>query len=153
MIDPAQIYHIGVVVQDLDRAMDELGTSLGYTWTTVRTMNTSVLVPVGAPKPISLRLAFTRSGPPWLEFIEGPADSVWSAAGGNTLHHVAFYVDDLEDEKQRLESLGMAFEVGGMGPDGRLSGFAYHVNPHGGRVELVDARLRDGMERWLSGGL
>ncbi|MBA4182060.1 MAG: hypothetical protein C0506_15830, partial [Anaerolinea sp.] len=29
MINPAQLYHIGVVVQDLDRAMDELGTALG----------------------------------------------------------------------------------------------------------------------------
>ena len=153
MIDPSQLYHIGVVVQDLDRAMDELSTALGYTWTTVRTMDTSVLVPSGPPKPICLRLAFTKQGPPWMEFIEGPADSVWSAAGGNTLHHVAFYVDDLEGERERMESLGMTFEVGGLGPDGRLSGFAYHLNPHGGRVELVDARLRDGMERWMSGGI
>jgi catechol 2,3-dioxygenase-like lactoylglutathione lyase family enzyme len=153
MIDPNQIYHVGVVVQDLDRAMDDLSTALGYNWTAVRTMNTSVLLPSGSPAPISLRLAFTKQGPPWLEFIEGPAGSVWSAAGGNMLHHVAFYVDDLEAERQRMESLGMAFEVGGMGPDGRLSGFAYHLNPHGGRVELVEARLRDGMERWLSEGI
>lgn len=153
MIDPARLYHIGVVVQDLDRAMDELATAMGYTWTTVRTMDTSVLLASGGPKPINLRLAFTRQGPPWMEFIEGPSDSVWSSAGGNALHHVAFYVDDLEAEKQRMESLGMTFEVGGMGPDGRLSGFAYHLNPHGGRVELVDERLRDGMERWLSTGM
>jgi len=152
MIDPTRIYHIGVVVQDLDRAMDELGTSLGYEWTSVRAMNTELLVPAGS-KPVSLRLAFTRQGPPWLEFIEGPADSVWSAAGGNALHHVAFWVDDLEGERRHLESQGMAFEVGGMSADGQLSGFAYHLNPHGGRVELVDVRLKDGLERWLTAGV
>ncbi len=150
MIDPARIYHIGIVVQDLDRAMDELGTSCGYTWSDVRTLNSGLVTPSG-PASVSARVVFTRQGPPWLEFIEGPAGSVWSAVGGNALHHLGFYVDDLEAESARLASLGMAFEVGAAGPDGRLSGFAYHNNPQGGRLELVDARLKDGLERWIRG--
>jgi len=152
VIDPSRIYHIGIVVQNLDQAMDELGTAMGYTWSTIRTMNANLLVPAGTTA-VSLRIAFTRQGPPWLEFIEGPADSLWSAAGGNTLHHLGFYVDDLDAERKRLESLGMAFEIGGVGPDGRLAGFAYHSNPHGGRLELVDSRLKDGLERWIGGDL
>jgi len=152
MIDPSRIYHIGIVVQNLDQAMDELGTAMGYTWSSIRTMNANLLAPVGKTS-VSLRIVFTRQGPPWLEFIEGPKESTWSAEGGNALHHLGFYVDDLDGERQRLESLGMAFEIGGLGPDGRLSGFAYHRNPQGGRVELVDSRLKDGLERWIGGDL
>ncbi len=152
MIDPSRIYHIGIVVQDLDRAMDELGTSMGYAWTTVRTMKLDLIAPAG-PSALSARVAFTRQGPPWLEVIEGPAGTIWSATGGNALHHLAFYVEDLQAESARLASLGMAFEVGSRGPDGLLSGFAYHRNPFGGRVEIVDARLKDGLERWISQGV
>jgi hypothetical protein len=152
MIDPTRIYHIGIVVQDLARAMDELGTSLGYTWTDVRTLAGDILTPAGK-QPTSARIVFTRQGPPWLEFIEGPADSIWSAAGGNAIHHLGFYVDDLEAEKARLESMGMAFETGLLSPEGRLTAFAYHRNPHGGRVEIVESRLKDGLERWITEGV
>jgi hypothetical protein len=143
---------MGIVVQDLDRAMDELGAALGYRWSDVRDMALDFVTPAG-PGSLSARVVFTRQGPPWLEVIEGPRDSIWSAANGNALHHLGFFVDNLEAERQRLTELGMEFEVGGRGPDGRVTGFAYYKSPISGRIELVDERLRDSMERWITGGV
>lgn len=152
MIDPARIYHIGVVVQDLDKAMHELGGALGYKWSEVRDMSLDFITPAG-PGNLSARVVFTRQGPPWLEVIEGPAGSIWSAVKGNALHHLAYYVDDLTLERERLAALGMEFEVGGRGPDGQVTGFAYLKSPVSGRIELVESRLRDSMERWITRGV
>ena len=152
MIDPSRLYHIGIVVQDLDKAMDELGAALGYKWSEVRDMSLDFVTPAG-PGSLSARVVFTRQGPPWLEVIEGPPDSIWSAANGNALHHLAYYVDDLPLERERLTALGMEFEVGGRGPDGQVTGFAYLKSPVSGRIELVEERLRDNMERWITRGV
>ena len=52
MIDPARLYHIGVVVPDLDRAIDELGTAMGYTWSSIRSMSLDFAVRLAQACPI-----------------------------------------------------------------------------------------------------
>jgi len=152
MIDPQRLYHIGVVVPSIEAAIDELGPAFGYTWSSVREAKFDLTTPAG-PARGNARIVFARPGPPWLEVIEAPDDSIWSAARGAALHHLGYWVDDLEQESRHLASLGMQFEIGRRDESGRLTGFAYHLNPHGGRVEIVDERARDGLERWINEGL
>jgi hypothetical protein len=151
MIDPTRIYHIGFVVPNLRTAMQETTASLGYRWSKMRELAGDILVP-GGPRPSTIRVAFTQDGPPWIEFIESQ-DPVWKPERDAVLHHVGFYVDDLAEEKRRLEGLGFAFEAGSLAPDGGVSGFAYMRSPISGRVELVDQRLRGSIERMIAAGI
>lgn len=152
MIDPSRLFHIGIVVEDLDQAMDELGSAFGYTWSSIREASFDLTTASG-PAAGSARIVFARPGPPWLEVIQAPAESIWGAADGAHLHHLAYWVQDLQAESDRLASMGFAFELGQKDEEGRLSGFCYHLNPHGSRVELVADRARDAMERWIEEGV
>jgi|ETNmetMinimDraft_35_1059890.scaffolds.fasta_scaffold307311_1 hypothetical protein len=147
------MFHIGVVVPNLDKAMDELGAAFGYDWSTIRDVDFVDLATPNGKTSAKLRIAFASPGPPWVEVIEARDASVWSASTGAALHHLAYWVDDLEKESEHLESVGMGFELGRSDEEGRLSGFAYHLNPQGGRVELVDESGRDGLERWVTQGV
>lgn len=153
MIDPTRLFHIGVVVPDLDQAMDELGTAFGYSWSTLRDIDFADLATPNGQTKANLRVVFARPGPPWIEVIEARDESIWSASKGAALHHLAYWVDDLERESEYLASVGMSFELGRKDESGRLAGFAYHLNPQGGRIELVDESGRDGLERWISQGV
>jgi Glyoxalase/Bleomycin resistance protein/Dioxygenase superfamily len=131
-------FHVGVVVPNLERAMEELGTVLGATWTEI------------AERPLgewTVRVAFATDGPPFIELVEGPPGSPWEAAGGARLHHLAWWIDDLARERERLASSGFAPEF-----DGRSIGalFDYYAAPESGlRIELVDGSIRKGFyERW-----
>jgi hypothetical protein len=152
MINLRDLYHVGVVVPDLDAAMADLQRSVGYTFTPVRTLE-MMITRAGddEPSPVSVRTAKTKQGPPWLEFLEGPVGSVWSAQSGNSgLHHLAYWVDDLENERRQLEDSGVAFEVGPVDPEGRPLGFSYHQTSQGFRIEIVDSRLRGSVERHMA---
>ncbi|MFQ5380348.1 MAG: VOC family protein [Dehalococcoidia bacterium] len=152
MIDPKRLYHIGFVVPSLEEAMDELGAAFSYSWSSIREANFDLITPAG-PSTGKARIVFARPGPPWLEVIQAPADSLWSAAGGAALHHLGYWVDDLDGEARHLASLGLEFEIGRRDENGQLAGFAYYRSPNSGRIEIVDERARDGLERWINEGL
>ncbi|MBI5949819.1 MAG: VOC family protein [Chloroflexi bacterium] len=150
MLDLSQIYHIGVTVPVLDRALDELGEQMGFTWSEVRTLNVRVRMDSRIVE-ASARVAFSREGPPWFEVIEGPPDTIWAPDQGIGLHHVGLYVDDLAAETARLEKLGMQIEAANLAPDGTLRSFAYLNGFAGVRVELVDVRVKPNLEGWILG--
>jgi len=150
MLDLSQIYHIGVTVSSIDRALDELGAQMGFTWTDVRTLNARVRMGSRIVEG-SARVAFSREGPPWFEVIEGPPDTIWAPEQGIGLHHVGLYVDDLPGEIARLERLGMSIETASIDAEGNLRNFAYLNGFAGMRVELVDVRLKPTLEGWILG--
>ena len=119
---PSPFFQVGIIVQDLDAARDELGRALGVSWgTTVENEVDS--------HPI--RLCFTREGPPYLELIEGPPGSPWDASGGPRIDHVGYWTPDIDRAREGLAAEGAAVEV-----DGGF--FAYLRAPQSGlRIELI----------------
>jgi hypothetical protein len=132
-------FQAGIVVQDIDRAMTELGAALGVTWgqPVVRTNG-----------PYTIRAVFSTTGPPFVELIEGPAGSPWDAHGQSRLDHVGYWTDDIGAEIERLESLGLVVEADGR----KIAGtpWAYLRAPESNlRVELLDSSMRDAFhQRW-----
>lgn len=115
-------FHVGILVADLELAMEEVGTAMDTTWT----------------KPLSRRLgewevrvAFAASGPPFLELIEGEPGSPWDAQGGYRIDHLARWVDDAASEAAGLEAAGMPVELDGADYSGPW--WSYHRGP---RTEL-----------------
>ncbi|MFN0094139.1 MAG: VOC family protein [Dehalococcoidia bacterium] len=147
------VYHIGVVVEDIEASMRQVADQVGVTWAGRRTATVTVRQD-GRIAPISLEVCYSRNGPPFIELIEGQGNGVWSAAGGTRLHHIGIYVEDLAAETARLTKLGMTSEALGVGADPAdlaPSLFSYMTSPFGVRLELVDAAGRDGLRAWTSG--
>ena len=134
-------FHVAMVVPSLEDALDHLGASLGLVW--APTVETEV--PAG-DRLVPLRFAYSAEAP-HLEVIEEAPGSVWVRNPYSNLHHIGFWADGLEGERDRLVGAGCPLEVAGFGgePD-RTALYTYHTDPLGLRVELINAALRPVME-------
>ncbi len=142
-----RLYHVGIVVPDLEEAMTELHDSLGVTWPEPRSRRRSFRA--GTRRfTTELRFVYSYQGPPHLEIIEGRPGTPWDPDTAGPIHHVGVWVDDLARAAHRLVAAGAPIEVTYDTDD--LESFTYHVTASGLRVELVDATRRPGVEAWLT---
>ncbi len=125
------LHHVGIVVKDLEKTITLYGGMLG-----------------GEPvshiqmKEAHLNLASFKLGGSMLEFLEGSPGSPFEAfleKNGEGIHHIAYEVDDIEGELQKLEALGVKLEDKEPrdGPGSRIA----FVGPEGAGgvyIELVE---------------
>jgi hypothetical protein len=127
-------FHVGVIVEDLGAAIEELSRTLGLEFNEPHD---------GVYGDSHIRVCYSLQGPPYLELIEGEPGSLWSTTGGPRPDHVGYFVDDLDVARRKLEAAGMPVDI-----DGQAYGspFTYHRPTHTGlRVELIDASRRDAL--------
>jgi hypothetical protein len=174
-------YHFGVVVDDVDAAMEELGRVLGLTWGRVQRKHLIIDTPTG-PTPTEVCYVYSLDGPPYLEVIERRTGTVFEDVGlhhiavwcddpahesylevierrtGTVfedvgLHHIAVWCDDPAHESVRLEGEGWPRESVNLTADGAWAGALYHLGTAGLRVEVVDiATSGPRLCRYLDGG-
>jgi len=131
-----------MVVPRLEEALDHLGSTLGLVWTPVVETD----APVGGGRLVPIRFAYSAE-PPHLEVIEEAPGSVWVCNPHSNLHHIGFWADGLEGERDRLVASGCPLEIAGIAPEpDRTALYTYHADPLQLRVELVNAALRPLME-------
>lgn len=145
------IFKAGLIVADLQRAMAELGTWLDVQWTPVRTAELSLRTEAGM-ETAQLSFVCATDGGTILELIQANPEGYYRHQPGAELHHVGMWVDDLAATSRELEEQGMALEAAGVDGERSPALFAFHNNPYGLRIELVDAAMRPSFEQWLAGG-
>ena len=132
MVDGVEFWQVGVVVQDLAQAMEQLSATLGLTWGEVKERDE-----LGVP----LQVVFSDQGPPYFELIQGPAGSAWDGSAGSRLDHLAYWAEDLGSERERLAAAGAPVVV-----DGEARGLPvnYHaLGDAGFRIEIFDASYKE----------
>lgn len=156
MIDYQRLFHVGVRVPDLDRAMEEIGTGWGVSWAEPRENPGQALwTPDGGAQEIHLKYTYSAEGPQHIELLEGPAGTFWDGRQQPGTHHVGVWADDVQAETDRLMSAGWTL-VGAQHDPGAGDGvgaFTYLQPPSGLIVELVDAALLPHFETWWSAAL
>jgi methylmalonyl-CoA/ethylmalonyl-CoA epimerase len=131
----APVHQVGIVVEDIERAIDGHARLLGLAdaaWRRADFGPHSVekLWVRGEPAEFSIRLGFAGEHPE-LELIEpvsGPSIyREWLDERGEGLHHLAVVVTSLADATSAMEDAGFAVLQAGTGfaPAGR-GGFAYY---------------------------
>ena len=136
MIDPT-LDHVGIVVLDLDAAIDAMRVQLGFEFTVVFDDVLPVHEESAGDRGIHLRIAYTAQRPA-LELIEAVPGTPWSPDRAG-LHHLGYHVDDLGAESERLAG-PCPIEICGRDAEGNApTVFTHHT---GGlfRVELLAPR-------------
>jgi Glyoxalase/Bleomycin resistance protein/Dioxygenase superfamily len=132
------IDHVGIVVPNLEPAMEQLGEQLGYEIRIVFDQELPVVLRHGGSRDVHLRIAVTTQIPR-LELIEAAPGTPWSADSIG-LHHLAFYAEDLRADSETLETT-CPIEVRGRDEHGDLTLFTYHTGVGGVfRAELLQTR-------------
>ena len=145
---PGDLYHTGIVVDDLQATMELLAKVAGYTWTDVVSVDQEAVTRDGD---VTIPMKMVYSGAePRLELLQTVPGTVWTPADSG-VHHIGYWSDDVESDLATLESNGLAVEVKSYNPDG--SGtllWAYAKGPVGPRIELVSRNMEPFIAYWWS---
>jgi catechol 2,3-dioxygenase-like lactoylglutathione lyase family enzyme len=133
-------YHVGIVVDDLDAALDELGRVLGHEFGPEVDVEQRVHLP-GGDQTVRFRFRFSRTEPR-VEVIQAQPGTLWVPAAGGAGHHLGFWSDDVAADGAALAQAGYTFEAAGTDESGNPR-WAYHRSAGGLRIELVDRAMED----------
>jgi catechol 2,3-dioxygenase-like lactoylglutathione lyase family enzyme len=138
MID-TNLNHVGIVVPDIDKAMEVLSANLGVTWAGVHTPELHVRTEQLGRHVIQHRIAVTAQQP-FLELIQAVPDSPWALTGDRmVLHHVAYFVDDLGIDSAAIAG-PCPIEIEGIGAAGDVPRTFTYQDLDGLRFELLERR-------------
>lgn len=133
------LYHTGLIVENLDEAMETMGDALGLRWFTPRTATSPFQSPGGVLER-EVRFTYSLQGPHFIEILEqiDPAPYL-TVTGGRRVHHLGYYTDDLPTAARWLEDHGYRRELNGVDHHGGIARATFHYNPEspGMWIELV----------------
>jgi hypothetical protein len=136
----ADLWHTGIVVDDLAAAKDELGAALGVTWfegggevrlrtgDEVRSVRTSY--------------ALSQDGPHHVELCQSVAGTLWTVAPPGQVHHLGWWTEDVVATSAALEAEGLPVVASICFDDDSPPVCAYHRAATGPYIEVVGIALR-----------
>jgi methylmalonyl-CoA/ethylmalonyl-CoA epimerase len=130
---------IGVVVEDIDRAIAFYESAFGLGPWDIREVGAPNVWDRGEEKPIKARLAFTNIGQVEIELIQIlEGDSLhleFLREHGEGLHHLGFFVKDFQAKLEQAKAMG--FEVLQVDPFGQAYAYLDTRQPGGIIFELI----------------
>jgi hypothetical protein len=151
-LSPEDLFHTGLVVEDLDLAMKTFGALAGYRFTTVMALEVTARAADGALQHASQRFALTLEEPR-LELVEAVPGTVWVCDGSNGAHHVGYWAENDRIAAMSAELVAQGFDVEASNDfeaDGVLM-WVYHRGLGGLRIELLNKLMKPSMDAWIAG--
>lgn len=136
---PEDFYHTGIIVPDLDAAMARLSALAGYRWISPVSYTLPFRTTVGTQEVTSTFVYSLQA--PHVELIKEVPGTAWTAAPGNSIHHLGYWTDNLAESAKILEDNGFTFEATADTAPPDLALFAYYLDAAGTRIEIVDRAL------------
>lgn len=145
ILDPARLYHYGIVVADLESATALMASEQGLAFTD----------PWGAPErlrtsdgvlDVTLTIVYSGQGPVHVELVQEVPGTLWEADGIAKMHHVGYWTDDLSADGALLEEAGFEFCFENLPPEGQQPSYRYYRSGLGFYVELVDTAMKPAIE-------
>ncbi len=145
------IFKAGLIVADIKEAMADLVRWIEPGWTPIRQVELTLQTPLGRES-TTLSFVCSTRGETVLELIQANPSGYYQLHAGQALHHVGMWADDLAATSAQLSKQGMPLEAAGIDGGRTPALFAFHNNPYGLRIELVDSVMRPSFLQWLAGG-
>jgi catechol 2,3-dioxygenase-like lactoylglutathione lyase family enzyme len=151
-VGQAPYFHVGILVADLEAAIERFSRVLGVRFGPVSDTQTPVQGETNTVERI--RATYSVDGPPFFELIEGSGNGLFSLQNGEGLHHLGiWWPSDFEkynertvgkelSSQQRICTVSAAPSIWLTAPE-RL---------HGVRLEFLDPSMRDQISQLLSPG-
>ena len=149
-----QLYHVGIVVPDIEVAQAHLADLLGITWGPVLHVDAFDVRAFdldggdGNDLVVPNTLCYSTE-PPHLEAGAGGARLGVECNEHSNLHHIGVWTDDLSADSARYSELRCPLQLCGHDASTAPIQFSYHRDPLGVRIELVDASMKPMMEEFM----
>jgi catechol 2,3-dioxygenase-like lactoylglutathione lyase family enzyme len=135
----ADLFHTGIVVDDLDAAKEHFGALLGLTWLEGGG-ETRMLTDDGA-RTVQTAYALSAEGPHHVELVQSVPGTLYTVTGAARAHHLGYWVDDVAATSAALAE-GMPTAASFAVQDDAPPICAYHQAGAGFYVELVSRAMR-----------
>ena len=130
-------FHVGVVVPSLEEARAHLGEVLGIVWGPIVEIDIAKRDAAGHNLTLPLRICYSTEAPR-IELIQELPGSVWECNEHSNLHHIGFWSDSLADDVTALAAARCPLQLSGRDDETAPVQSAYHRDPLGFTLELVD---------------
>jgi catechol 2,3-dioxygenase-like lactoylglutathione lyase family enzyme len=144
----SEMYHVGIIVPDVEAGRQRLTELLGIVWGPVVEAPTEVQDAEGRVMEVALKMCYSTEAP-YLELIEERLGTPWVCNEHSNLHHIGFFTGDVDAESMRLTGAACPLDITRHGESADGIGWVYHRDPLGIRIELVDAATREMLESYL----
>lgn len=145
----SEMYHVGIVVPDLEAGLAHFTDLLGTEWGPMVEGDLEVRDSEGTDFLVPNRVCYS-TGFPYLELIQETPGTPWVCNEHSNLHHIGFYATNLAVASSRLTTSHCPLEYSGRNGDTAPTMFTYHRDPLGVRIEFIDEALRESTENWLT---
>ncbi len=137
---PTDLFHTGIVVDDLVAAQAEFGAQLGVTWLVgggdVR------MVTDDGPRMVHAAYTLSAEGPHHVELVQAVPGTLYAVGGAPRAHHLGYWTDDVPAASAALARSGLAKECSIDVGDETAPMCAYHRAGDGFYIELVSSAMR-----------
>ena len=144
----SEMYHVGIVVPDLEAAQARFTELLGTVWGPIIAGDVEVREGDGTERAVPNKLSYSTQAP-YLELIEETRGTVWVCNEYSNLHHIGFFADDLGAWSDAFTAARCPLELSGRDGSPGPAVFTYHRDPLGVRMEHVDVTIRPMMEEFM----
>ena len=148
MVKFEDVFHIGIIVPNMESGMEEISSRFGVTWPRPPGAAEVLARTKEGTGPLSSRFVYSAEGPPWFELIEAVPGTVWAAQASN-IHHIGAFVDDMDAEIERLIAEGNELEMETVDDQGNRVSVSYINSDLNVRLEILPAAMREGMMTML----
>jgi catechol 2,3-dioxygenase-like lactoylglutathione lyase family enzyme len=152
-VTASNLFHVGILVPDLDEAVARFAEVLGLTFKDPAVAHVDRFEHGSTVEALDLRITWSIQGPPYLELLESQDSSSLYGHAHEGLHHIGLWEPDPEALVRRFLTLGLHQEATQYTPDDHiLATYSAPAEMYGTRLEFIEASRRPGMEAWLAGG-
>lgn len=146
-------YHVGIVVTDIEAAIEDYSRSHGWTFLTPVTRTHQMHDHLSGWTGLAeLTVTYSTPGPFRIELIAAVGPGIYSEARAGGIHHLGVWESDIEERHHILLDEGAEIDAVFRGADDRVS--AIYARPFGAsdgaRMEYVSGRVRERLERWFA---
>jgi Glyoxalase/Bleomycin resistance protein/Dioxygenase superfamily len=136
----SNLFHTGVVVDDLVSARDELGDLLGVTW--FEGGAEVLVITKDGTRKVEAAYVLSQEGPHHVELTRSVEGTLWTATTPGRAHHLGYWVDDVSAASAALRRLGLEEVATVTVADGVAPMCAYHQTASGLYIEVVSRAMR-----------
>jgi len=147
-MQPEDLYHTGLVVDDIEATMRWFTDVAGYEWCDQFAGEQVVQLP-GSERTLTMRGVYSLSEPR-LELVGTISDTLWEPSNAG-VHHLGYWSDEVDRDVATLVANGVQLEARSLMPDGS-SLWAYCRAASGPRIEFVSRVLEPIMSEWWATG-